>query len=81
MRNTLSDNIKKLTRVTEAIERLSNPGIYYLGTYRPQRICDNTNKRLLKQAMKSMRRLTVVIQKQSTEEMQKMFPHFGLNLK
>lgn len=81
MRNTLSDNIKKLGRVTEAIERLSNPRIYYLGSYRPQRLCDNANKKLLKQTMRSMRRLTAVIQKQTTEEMQKMFPHFGLSLK
>jgi len=76
MKRTLADNIKKLARVTEAIEHLSKSHIYYVSSYSPQAKCDKENLKLLKRTIKSMERLTVVIKKQSITEMRGMFPHF-----
>ena len=76
MQNSLSDNIKKLARVTEAINGLSNLNIYYNSSYPPQAKCDLANKKLLRNAIRSMRRLTKVIEKQSATTVQKIFPHF-----
>ena len=81
MRLTLADNIKRLARVTESIEKLSNPKIYSNSSYKPAAKCDRSNKRILIQTLKSMKRLVAVIEKQTNEEIQKLFPGFNYNIK
>ncbi len=76
MRLTLADNVKKLERVTQAVVGLSNPNIYYNSSYEPQEDCDRSNKQILIRTLKSMRRLIKVIEKQSNEEVRRIFPHF-----
>lgn len=76
LQNSLSDNIKKLARVSEAVNGLSNLDIYYVSSYPPQAKCDLANKKLLRNALRSMRRLTKVIEKQATQEIHKVFPHY-----
>jgi len=76
MKRTLEYNIAKLQRVSLEIKRLSNPDIYYLSQYKPQHDCDKANRRHLENLIRNFRRLTVVIQKQSQEEIQKIYPWF-----
>jgi hypothetical protein len=76
MKRTLEDNISKLQRVSREIERLSNPDIYYLNNYKPAMDCDKANRRHLENAVRNFRRLTVVVQKQSQEKIQTIYPWF-----
>lgn len=65
--NDLITNCIKLRNVRLEIERLSNPNTYYFSNYPPQALADKRNRQHLKKAIKSYKRLIVVVKKQSQE--------------
>jgi len=62
---SLKENIVKQIHLLNEIERLSNPSMYYLqASHKPALNCDKRNRRHLKNAIKKLKRLTIVIEKQ-----------------
>ena len=81
MKFDLDYNIEKINRCLISIKYLSNPNIYYNSSYRPQYISDKGNRKLLKQTIKNVNRLIKVINKQSQEKIQTVFPYYKHKIK
>lgn len=64
---TLEDNLEKLNRVAMEIKRLTKPELYYNSPYKAMVKCDKANRRHLKLALKSLKKLMKAIDKQTKE--------------